>query len=240
MGSWLVQSCQGSSTPLDTPFGHNFRVRIRMKYTPSRIGKFVEPPILAWDEVILMQNYEKGERWEFTGNMYQHKPASPTVAVWGQRYFRAYLNAHNMPYQQLGGKQKGHSKLLDSGGMPVRGTALGTHQGHAAQNKAVQDYLSRNGGMLEIEVHDIPGIAVTPGGTRDLERVLIFNCGVTGMGPRVKCWQHLKIAQSQPKQKWIRNFQMGGNSPGVKTTGLKVVTDYAQMPNPAPAEGAIT
>jgi hypothetical protein len=239
MGTWTVQSCQGAATPLSSPFGHNFLVRIRMKYTPSAIGKFVEPPILAWDEVIQFNNYADGTRWEFIGNMYEHKPGSPTVAVWGQRYFRAYLQAHGTPYQQLGGKQKGHSKLLDKGGMPVPGAKLGVHQGLDAQNNAVRDYLKRNGGMLEIEVHDIPGIVVTPGGTRNVERVLSFDCGVKGMGPRVKAWQHLKIDQSQPQTSWIRNFQIGSSAPGMKTSGLKLVIDPAQSGNPAPAEGAV-
>lgn len=237
MGTWSVQSCQGSATPLDSPFGHNFLVRIRMKYTPARIGKFVEPPILAWDEVIQFNDYGDGTRWEFAGNMYKHKPGSPTVAVWGQRYFRAYLDAHRTPYSSP--TAKGHSKLLDNGGMPVPGAKLGTHATKEAQNAAVRDYLKRNGGILQIEVHDIPGITVTPGKARDIERVLIFNCGVVGMGQRVKCWQHLRINTSQPQTSWVRNFQMGGNPPGLKTSGLQRKQDYAEIPNPTPAEGAI-
>lgn len=35
---------------------------------------------------------------------------------------------------------------------------MGTHQREARQNKAVQDYLKRHGGILEIEVRDIPNI----------------------------------------------------------------------------------
>lgn len=237
MGTWTVQSCQGSATPLDDPFGHNFLVRIRMKYTPSMVGKFVEPPVLAWDEVIQFNDYSDGTRWEFTGNMYKHKPGSPTVAVWGQRYFRAYLEAHRTPYASP--TKKGHSKLLDKGGMPVPGAKLGVHQGYEAQNNAVRDYLKRNGGMLEIEVHDIPGISIQPGKDRNIERVLSFNCGVTGMGPRVKCWQHIKIDTSQPRHTWTREFQMNGNPPGLRTTGLTRKQNYAEIPNTAPAEGAM-
>ena len=169
--------------------------------------------------------------------MYKHKPGSPTVAVWGQRYFRAYLDAHHMPYASA--TAKGHAKLLDKSGMPVPGAKLGTHVGMDAQNKAVKNYLKHHGGMLEIEVHDIPGISLVPGNTRNIERVLIFNCGVTGMGPRVPCWQHIKIDTTQPRHTWTRNFQMGGNPPGLRTTGLTRQQNYAEFPNTTPAEGAM-
>jgi hypothetical protein len=236
MGTWSVMSVVGRHTDLDSPFGHNFWVTIRMKYSATMMGKFTEPPILAWDETILVIKHDVAERWEFVGNMYKHKPASPTVAVWGQRYFRAYLHAKGTPFT---GNIKGHSKLFDKNGAPVPGSKLGTYNDKPAQNKAVQDYLKNNGGILEIEIHDIPGISVTPGQTKNTERVLIFNCGVEGMGTRVKAWQHLKVDSSQPQGSWYRRWQMDANPPGLKVTGLKLVTDYAQVPNPTPAEGAI-
>ena len=227
MGSWNVLSTIGRFEPINSPFGHNFFVKIRIQYTPTRFSKFVEPPNLAWDEVIMVNNYRDGNRWEFQGNMYTHKPASPTVKVWGQRYFRAYLNAHGRPYGH-----KGYSKLFDRNNSPVPGRVLGTHNDMWSQNKAVQDYLKSNGGILEIEVHDIPGIVVNEGDDRNMERVLIFNCGVVGMGSRVKAWQHIKIDQSQPRESGTRDFQMTGNAPGIKTTGLELVFDYAQTPSP--------
>jgi hypothetical protein len=243
MGSWSVVSVTGRHSELNAPFGHNFYVTFRLKYSATTFGPFVEPPILAWDEVIMFNNYGSGERWEFVGNMYEHKPGSPTVAVWGQRYFRAYLNAQNTPFT---GNIKGHSKLFDKNGAPVPGSKLGSHGGpadtgrRAEQNKAVQDYLKRNGGILEVEVHDVPGISVEGGKARDIERVLIFNCGVTGMGTRLKAWQHLRIDSGQPQANWTRRFQMdNSNPPGLRTTGLKLVQDYAQVPNTTPAEGAI-
>ena len=235
MGSWIVQSCQGAHTPLDgNVFGHNFRVRIRMEYQPSKIGRFKEPPILAWDETILYNDYGDNTRWHFAGNMYKMKPASPTVSVWGQRYYRAYLNAHNTPYFDYG-KEKGYSKLLDNRGIPVPGAVLGVHNDKDAQNEAVRSYLKRNGGILQIEVHDIPGMSTA---NNNAERVLIFNCGVTGMGPRVKCWQHIRIDTNQPRTTWMRNFQMGANAPGLKTTGLRVVSAPIIL-TPALASGAV-
>jgi hypothetical protein len=202
------------------------------------MGPFVEPPILAWDEIIMFNDYAKGERYEVVANMYAHKPASPTVAVWGQRYFRAFLDAKGTPFT---GNIKGHSKLLDKNGVAVKANALPTcgPKEFDKMNKAVQDYLKRNGGILEIEVHDIPGIALEAGKARDLERVLIFNCGVTGLGARVKAWQHIRIAPTHPMGS-TRRFELAGNPPGLKTTGLKLdPSPYAGIPNNTPAEGAI-
>ena len=228
MGSWSVLSVVGRHDPLNsaTEFGTNWYVTFRLKYTASTFGSFVEPPKMAWDEVILYADYGKGETWSFAGNFYTRKPDSPTMAVWAQRYFRAYLNAHGQPYVAFGGKQKGHSKLFTSNGAPVPGNALGVHVGEANQNKAVQNYLKKNGGILEIEVHDIPNIIKpTAGQNKNVERVLIFDCGVTGMGGRAKGWQHIKIDSSQPAASWSYVFRTDGSAPGIKTTGLRTVPD---------------
>ncbi len=240
MGTWSVQSVTCRHTPLNSPteYGTNWYVTFKLKYTSTLIGSFVEPPKMAWDEVILFNDYGKGERWEFVGNMYTQKPDSPTMAVWAQRYFRAYLNAHNQPFSDSFGRQKGHSKLFDKNGAPVGGQALGTHVGEQAQNKAVQDYLKRNGGILEIEVHDIPNILKPVAGKLvQKERVLSFNCGVTGMGPRVKAWQHIKMDSTQPETSWTYNFQTAGSAPGLRTTGLKIVPDPTPKSDLLPTGG---
>jgi len=240
MGNWTVQSVTCRHTPLDTPteYGTNWYVTFRLKYTPSLVGSFVEPPKMAWDEVILFNDYSKGERWEFNGNMYTQKPDSPTMAVWAQRYFRAYLEAHHQPFRDNYGKQKGYSKLFDKNGAPLEGRVLGTHMGGKEQNKAVQDYLKKHGGILEIQVHDIPNVLKPgPSKVKNVERVLIFNCGVTGMGPRVRAWQHIKIDSSQPATSWTYNFQTGGSAPGLKTTGLKLVPDPTPKGDLLPTDG---
>ena len=226
MGSWTVLSVAGRHSALNTAtsYGTNWYVTFRLKYTATTFGSFVEPPKMAWDEVILYADYGKGQYWTFSGNFYTRKPDSPTMAVWAQRYFRAYLAAHNQPFTSY--NAKGHSKLFDNNGVAVTGAALGTHMGEDAQNKAVQNYLKKHGGILEIEVHDIPNvIKPTAGQAKNVERVLIFDCGVTGMGPRAKGWQHVKIDSSQPETSWTYNFQTAGSAPGIKTTGLTQVAD---------------
>jgi hypothetical protein len=240
MGNWSVLSVTGRHAALNTSteFGTNWWVTFRLKYTASLMGPFVEPPKMAWDEVILYNDYVKNERWEFVGNMYTRKPDSPTMAVWAQRYFRAYLEAHHQSFVAHGGKQKGHSKLFDKNGIPVDGRALGTHNGEAAQNKAVQDYLKRNGGILEIEVHDIPNVLKPGAGkVKNAERVLVFDCGVTGGGPRAKGWQHIKMDSSQPEGSWTYNFQTAGSAPGLKTTGLTKVADNVPQSDLLPTGG---
>ena len=228
MGTWSVVSVTSRHQPLNNAkeFGTEWFVTFTLKYTPSTFGPFVEPPKMAWDETIMFNDYVKNERWEFSGNFYTQKPDSPTMAVWAQRYFRAYLHAHNQPFWNSFGTQKGHSKLFDLQGTPVKASVLGTHVGEAKQNKAVQDYLKSRGGILEIEVHDIPNVLKpVVGKEKRVERVLIFNCGVTGMGPRAAGWQQIKMDSTQPPTSWVYKFQTGAGAPGVKTTGLTKVAD---------------
>jgi hypothetical protein len=239
MGQWSVVSVNSRHTPLNTSreYGTNWYVTFRIKYTPSRIGSFVEPPKMAWDEVILFVDNEKGEYWEFKGNMYTRKPDSPTMAVWAQRYFRAYLDAHKAPFTDAG-REKGHSKLFDNNGTPVQGITLGTFADRAGQNKAVQDYLKRHGGILEIEVHDVPNVLKpSMGKAKRVERVLVFDCGVTGMGPRAKGWQHIKMDSTQPESKWTYNFQTAGSAPGVRITGLRKIEDNVPRSDLLPTGG---
>lgn len=240
MGTWSVESvnCRHQALNNATEYGTNWYVTYRLRYKASTFGSFVELPKMAWDEVIMYNDYAKAEHWSFMGNFYTQKPDSPTMAVWAQRYFRAYLNAHNTPFVAFGGKQKGHSKLFDTKGIRVTGQKLGTHVGTANQNKAVQNYLKNHGGILEIEVHDIPNVLKpTVGKVKNMERVLSFNCGVTGLGARVKGWQHIKMDSTQNEANWTYNFQTGGSAPGVKTTGLNVVADPTPKGNLLPSGG---
>lgn len=241
MGQWTVLSVSSRHEPLDDAksFGTNWYVTYRLKYTPSTFGSFVEPPKMAWDEIIMFVDHGKSEYWEFSGNFYERKPDSPTMAVWAQRYFRAYLNAHRQPFTGSFGESKGHSKLFDAKGIPVTPQALGTHPTIDAQNKAVQKYLKDRGGMLEIEIHDVPAVLKAPGpsGRKNVERVLIFNCGVEGGGQRAKGWQYIKMDTSEPKTSWTYNFQTAGSAPGVKTTGLKKVPDPTPQSDLLPTGG---
>jgi hypothetical protein len=239
MGIWSVLSVAQRHTMLNnaTNIGINYYVTFRLQYSKAGSSKFVEPPKMAWDEIILYNDHAAKTRWEFRGNMYTHKPDSPTVAVWAQRYFRAYFHAHGQeaPFSNA----KGHSKLFDLKGTPVTGATLGkSPPGNlrelpgqeqniifGKQNAAVQEYLKKNGGILEIEVHDIPSILkpTNTGKAKSIERLLTFNCGVTGTGPRVQAWLYSKVDSGKPEREWINRFNNDGNPPGVKTTGLALL-----------------
>ena len=239
MGTWSVVSVNCRHDPLNsaTEYGTNWYVTYRIKYIASLMGGFVELPNMAWDEVIQFADYVKDEYWEFHGNMYTRKPDSPTMGVWAQRYFRAYLHAQNRPYRSHGDKQKGHSKLFDKNGAQVPGSALGKHDTMPEQNKAVQDYLKRHGGILEIEVHDIANVLKPAAGkAKRVERVLAFNCGITGTGTRVKAWQYIRMDALQPDT-WIYKFQTASSPPGIKTSGLKVVAGNVPQSDLLPQGG---
>lgn len=216
MGAWSLQSVSGRHEPLNTTthFGTNWYVTYRLKYTPQpKADTFVEPPKMAWDETILFIDDARQEWWDFSGNLYTRKPDSPTMEVWAQRYFRAYLHATNQPYAHP--NAKGHSRLIDKHGAPVKGKALGPPTRDArAQTTAVKNYLSSHGGTLEIEVHDVPSILKPQNANaKRVERVLVFNCGMTGSTSRATGWQHLKIDSHQPENTWTYNFQQAGDAP---------------------------
>lgn len=237
---WVVLSVVGQHVPLNTvkELGTEWRVTFRLQYKPSTFGSFVETPQLAWDEAILYNDYIKKETWSFTGNFYKRKPDSPTMAVWAQRYFRAYLNAKGTPYEAFGNKQKGYSKLYDLNNNPVSIQALETVEGFDKQNRAVQDYLKKNGGILEIQVHDVPSVFKPVGGAhKKIERVLAFNCGVTGFANRARGWQHISIDSNVAESSWLYNFQTIESAPGLKTSGLSVVPDPTPSGNLLPEGG---
>ncbi len=242
MGTWSLLSVSSSNEIQNNSshFGNTWKVTYRLKYTKSLFGKFVEPPKMDWDEIIYKYDYQKKTYYQFRDNMYTRKPDSYTMAVWAQRYFRAYLHAHNTPFVDSG-REKGYSKLFDKNGSPVPGRVLGRHVGEANQNKAVQNYLSSNGGILEIQVHDVPALLKKESSStkdKNLERLLVFNCGVLGMGMRAKGWQHLRMDSTQPEDTWLNVFETADTHPLISTDGLtKTDPEYIPSGNTLPKGG---
>ena len=164
MGRWTLESITGINSPyVSETIGHNVNVTYKLRYEPSMVGGFTELPILEWNEQIFMIEHHKREWWEFSANMYKHNPLSKTLEVWPKRYIAAYDAAKGMPY---GGK--GSAKLFTKQGMAVQGAALGTANTAADKADAVRHYLKKNGGRLEITVHDIhPSRSPMPTRTRN-------------------------------------------------------------------------
>ena len=222
MGKWTLESLNGTSDPLNgATFGTNFRAFYKLRYTPTMFDTFVETPKLDWHEKIHMKEHHKGEWWEFETNMYTHNPSSNTLMVWTRRYLEAYNNACNLPAGAF--NMKGSSKLMDKNGVPVRGKDLGLNlPAGQKQADAVRSYLKKNGGILAIEIHDIPSINI-PTANEHKERLLVFNCGIEGGGLRLQAEQYLNVDAAQPQGNWGRRFNMTWMETW-STLGLRKVT----------------
>lgn len=204
MGRWTLESVTGTTSPyVSETVGHNVVVTYKLRYEPSMMDTFTELPILQWNEQIYMIEHHKGEWWEFEANMYQHNPLSKTLEVWAKRYIAAYDAAKGTPF--FG---KGSAKLLTKQGAPVPGSALGTANTETEKADAVRRYLKKNGGRLEIVVHDIPSIN-KPDSATHKERLLVFDCGFAGGGGRYKGTQYLDMNGGVPAAQWITDFQVG-------------------------------
>lgn len=239
MGTWTLESLNGTSDPLNSAtFGTNFRAHYKLRYTPSPMfDKFVEPPKLDWHEKIHMKEHHKGEWWEFETNMYTHNPLSVTLMVWPRRYLEAYANTANVP-SGAAPNMKGSCKLLDKRGMAVQGKELGLNiNDNNKRSDAVRNYLKKHGGILAIEIHDIPSINI-PTGNEHKERLLVFNCGVVGGSLRLQAEQYLNVDAAQPQGNWGRRFNMTWMESWA-TTGLRKVAAPSGVANPrAPAFGS--
>jgi hypothetical protein len=234
MAHWSLETVTATTTPYDTTelFGNHFIAKFRLKYTTSGLGtgKFKEPPPLDWHEVIMMNEHHKKESWVFSTNMYRHNPLSKTLMVWARRYIAAYDQANGTP----DALQKGSCLLTDDKARPVPVTKLGKGLRNNGQKAdAVRSYLKKNGGLLFIEIDDIPSINI-PSGPTHKERLLIFDCGIEdeGAGPRAKAIQYLLVDSTKPKSSWIRRVDLSHSLTGLKTTGLKIVQPPALVADP--------
>lgn len=222
MGQWSLIGITGTTSLYQSEtVGHNVMVTYKLKYDTSLIGSFTELPILEWNEQFFMIEHHKGEWWEFGSNMYKHNPSSKTLVVWPSRYIVAYDTANGTPY---GGK--GSAKLFTKAGLPVKGSDLAKATNNAAKADAVRNYLKKNGGILEIKIHDIPSIN-KPDLSTHKERLLVFDCGFAGGGNRFKGAQYLNMNGAKPPANWVIDFQ---NSAGKlsqiftdNTSGLRKV-----------------
>lgn len=205
MGTWTLESVNGETSNHDTSelYGTNVKVTFRLRYRPSTFGKFVETPKLDWHEKFMMKEHNAGEWWQFEDNMYEHNPCSNTLKIWPGRYVYAYKSAMGRP----DGSVKGSVTLLTANNAPVAKTALKQNLNDPAQQAdAVRSYLKSSGGILVITVHDIPSINKPKDGARHKERLLKFDCGVIGGGPRWKGDQYLDVDGAKQPAAWQRAF----------------------------------
>lgn len=189
MGKWVLQRVGSKSSDLRKAdrIGTNFHVIFQLEYTPSRMGRFEEPPPLDWNEQITMLEHHDGKWWNFSANMYKHNPTSQTLLAWPRRYIAAYDAAagrNSLTY--------GSSKLYDTRSQLVPVARLGAGKTTDVDKAdAVRSYLKSHGGRLVVEIHDTPAILFKQG--KHKERLLRFNCGLVGLPLRAKGEQYLNV-----------------------------------------------
>ena len=211
MGKWTLEALRLNHSLLDDEqyFGHNFKVKYTMKYTTTLgtgVG-FTEPPMLDWHEKVVSKEIDTRGYCRYEAKMYELKPTSLTTGIWMQRYLDAYRGCAGIP-----NPGKGSSRLRSKEGQPVTLATLGagskTLTEPKKQAEAVRDYLKSKGGILDIEVHDIPSL--TWNVERNTERCLTLDCGLVGITTmRVKAEQHLIVNTAQPRSTWTRSLKVG-------------------------------
>jgi len=203
MGTWSLERLTTHSSDLNGPvYGTNYHAVFHLKYTSTTFGQFTETPRLDWHERILMNEYHNNQSWVFETNMYEHNPCSQTLLVWARRSIECYRKAaHIGP-----GVQKGSAVLQKLNGGTVTAADLGAGlTDGASQATAVRNYLKSHGGLMTIEIHDVPGIN-TPTGAQRKERLLLFDVGLVGGGLRSRAEQYLDVTGGQPAGTWRREF----------------------------------
>ena len=240
MGNWTLEGLTGGFTALNTAsnIGHDFRVTYKLRYRPTMLDKFTEPPKLDWYEWVKKKDHLAGEWHEYEGNQYAVKPNSYTLQIWNRRYIQAFNTAARLPKPNH--KTKGNSTLLDKAGHPVPLAKLGGRPvtDEKTQADLVRGYLKSNGGVLQIEIHDIPSITLPLGVGEHTERLLLFNVGVVGGAMRVKAEQYMHVNQATLPTTWSQVFHMNYSQTWSTRDVPKKVAPPAGLVTPmAPAMG---
>ena len=213
MGHWTVESNNGRHSLISdaTNYGHNFHANMKLRYKPATFEKWQEPARLDWWEKCYEINHATGDWFEWEGNQYARKPNSVTLAPWPRRYIEAYRKACGLPASSK--MPKGSVQLLDKNEQPVQGAKLGANKaGEDAQADAVRSFLKSHGGILLIEIHDIPNLSIPQDGSvAHQERLLVFNTGLENDGLRLRAEQFLLLDSSTlpVKTAWQESFTLG-------------------------------
>lgn len=230
MGQWSLDRLTTHSSALNGPiFGTNFHAVFHLRYTTSTLGSYKETPKLDWHETIMMNEHHNHRSWTFDTNMYQHNPTSQTLIVWARRYIESYRAVAGLG----SGVQKGKAELRALNGGPVTIEDLGANLNNAGQQAdAVRSYLRRRGGLLILEIHDVPGINA-PTGAEHKERLLLFDVGVEGLPLRSKAEQYLNVRGGVLPANWQREFNHNAwQRSRLNTTGLTKAAPPPLVANP--------
>ena len=89
---------------------------------------------------------------------------------------------------------------------------------------------------MVVTVTDTPGINKPTDATVDKFRLLTFDCGLKGMGPRIKALQSLTV-QGIAEPGWTRECAVGGISRPYTTDGLAKVAASPDVTKVVPFTG---
>ena len=218
MAYWTVNVTVPQWQPINDPgYGTTFPVRFNLTYHQSGFGAFKEMPTLEWKETITLIDRNAGTYWQYVVDQYARLPDSMTLRSWPNRY----PNLYDAVWYRLMGNQptvlKGkRGEILDK---HLFGPRLIHNSGQKAD--AVRNYLKRNGGQCEIEIIDRPSILRPQNGnTVKKERLLTFDCGLRGLGPRVRGYQHVVVDSDRPEHEWTRTVEYSTITPPFSLSGL--------------------
>ncbi|MCJ8207911.1 RHS repeat-associated core domain-containing protein [Pseudomonas sp. RGM2987] len=199
LGKWRLERLQLTHSELKSKkmIGHNVIANLVVSYNPSLmdrwLGRFEEVPSLIWYEKIKMNDFSKGQRWEFEADMVKHNPSSRTMEIWPRRYLEAFNTSAGNP-----GLARGTVVLQDLAGEKVKLDALG---GELFSNEekahSVRSYLSGNGGILAFEIHDVPSIVLSEDSHVHKERLLDIRVGLAGASTTASIKQYLYVNDAQ-------------------------------------------
>lgn len=217
MGKWTLLSATPDIRNRNDVYGHYFSVSFKLKYSPSKFGRFTEMPTLEWKETITMIERNKGTWWQYIGDQFQRNPNSQTFYSWVNRYNNAHYSVRMGKYGP-----DDVVRLYDNKGGQLKREDMPRLNSSQAQADFVREYLKKEGGIMEVIVVDKPGINKTSADQdTHKERILTFDCGLQGSDQRVKACQHLIVDGSKPEGQWFRECILHSTSRPFQTTGMK-------------------
>jgi len=238
LGKWRLERLQLTHSELKSrkSFGHNVIANLIVSYKPSLmdrwLGRFEEMPSLIWYEKIKMNDFSKGQRWEFEADMVKHNPSSRTMEIWPRRYLEAFNTSASNP-----GLARGMVTLQDLAGETVKLDALGSELfSNEEKANSVRSYLSANGGILAFEIHDVPSIVLSEGSNVHKERMLEIRVGLEGANATASVKQYLYVNDAKTPmqlQQMIgaKSFEMrGGLSLVDAPTQVSTKRPYIKFP----------
>lgn len=169
--AWSLQRVTVRNSNFDEAdtIGSGIDVVFTMKYNKLKNKEYIEMPLLEWKEKIDFKSEES--KWQFQTDMYDHNPNSKTFFPWRNRYTEAYSFSKIKDKTDV----NGYVKIYKNNMQPVGVNDIKNAYTPEEMTKNVQDYLAKNGGIMEVTITDLPQILKRD--TISKERKVEFNIG---------------------------------------------------------------